>query len=101
MSNPAPDSPGVSADLSGVAWSAGSSAADPPVAADSAARTKIAPVDRFTCKASARLARPERFELPTLGSEDRCSIRLSYGRIRVSHSTGCWRHKAGPSHAAG
>src|SRR3954454_3057992 len=26
------------------------------------------------------LARPERFELPTLGSEDRCSIQLSYGR---------------------
>jgi hypothetical protein len=26
------------------------------------------------------LARPERFELPALGSEDRCSIQLSYGR---------------------
>ena len=26
------------------------------------------------------MARPERFELPTLGSEDRCSIQLSYGR---------------------
>ena len=24
--------------------------------------------------------RPERLELPTLGSEDRCSIQLSYGR---------------------
>ena len=26
-------------------------------------------------------ARPERFELPTLGFEVRCSIQLSYGRI--------------------
>jgi hypothetical protein len=25
--------------------------------------------------------RPERLELPTLGSEDQCSIQLSYGRI--------------------
>ncbi len=25
---------------------------------------------------------PERFELPTLGSEDRCSIQLSYGCIK-------------------
>jgi hypothetical protein len=25
--------------------------------------------------------RPERLELPTLGSEDRCSVQLSYGRI--------------------
>ncbi len=29
-------------------------------------------------------ARPERFELPTLGSVDRCSIQLSYGRSRSS-----------------
>jgi hypothetical protein len=27
------------------------------------------------------LARPERFELPTLGFEVRCSIQLSYGRL--------------------
>lgn len=34
------------------------------------------------------LARPERFELPTLGFEDRYSIQLSYGRrLRASHST--------------
>ena len=26
------------------------------------------------------MARPERFELPTLGSEVRCSVQLSYGR---------------------
>ena len=25
--------------------------------------------------------RPERLELPTLGSEDRCSVQLSYGRL--------------------
>ena len=25
--------------------------------------------------------RPERLELPTLGSEGRCSIQLSYGRV--------------------
>jgi hypothetical protein len=30
---------------------------------------------------SFRLARPGRFELPTLGSVDQCSIQLSYGRI--------------------
>jgi hypothetical protein len=40
------------------------------------------------------MARPERFELPTLGSEDRCSIQLSYGRISVSHSMGHSAHKA-------
>jgi hypothetical protein len=28
-----------------------------------------------------RMARPERFELPTLCFEGRCSIQLSYGRI--------------------
>ena len=28
------------------------------------------------------MARPERFELPTLCLEGRCSIQLSYGRIR-------------------
>jgi hypothetical protein len=27
------------------------------------------------------LARPERFELPTLWFEARCSIQLSYGRV--------------------
>ncbi len=33
-----------------------------------------------------KMVRPERFELPTLGSEDRCSIQLSYGRkIRTVH----------------
>ena len=28
-----------------------------------------------------KLARPERFELPTLCFEGRCSIQLSYGRV--------------------
>ena len=28
-----------------------------------------------------RVARPERFELPTLCFEGRCSIQLSYGRV--------------------
>ena len=43
------------------------------------------------------MARPERFELPTLGFVDRCSIQLSYGRIklavesiRVSHQCGAY-----------
>jgi hypothetical protein len=31
-----------------------------------------------------KVARPERFELPTLWFEARCSIQLSYGRILVS-----------------
>ena len=30
------------------------------------------------------MARPERFELPTLWFEARCSIQLSYGRTIVS-----------------
>src|ERR1700728_3589515 len=29
-----------------------------------------------------KVARPERFELPTLWFEARCSIQLSYGRVR-------------------
>ena len=31
--------------------------------------------------------RPERFELPTLWFEARCSIQLSYGRVVLSPST--------------
>ena len=31
------------------------------------------------------MARPERFELPTLWFEARCSIQLSYGRVRPSY----------------
>jgi hypothetical protein len=31
-----------------------------------------------------KVARPERFELPTLWFEARCSIQLSYGRICVA-----------------
>jgi hypothetical protein len=34
-----------------------------------------------------RVARPERFELPTLWFEARCSIQLSYGRMFVTPST--------------
>ena len=33
------------------------------------------------CKLLKRVARPERFELPTLWFEARCSIQLSYGRV--------------------
>ena len=29
------------------------------------------------------MARPERFELPTLWFEARCSIQLSYGRVQT------------------
>ena len=32
------------------------------------------------------MARPERFELPTLCFEGRCSIQLSYGRVFETHS---------------
>jgi hypothetical protein len=31
------------------------------------------------------MARPERFELPTLWFEARCSIQLSYGRVPPSY----------------
>ena len=31
------------------------------------------------------MARPERFELPTLWFEARCSIQLSYGRVNTSY----------------
>src|SRR6266568_2905432 len=34
-----------------------------------------------------KLVRPERLELPTLCSEGRCSIQLSYGRLAEIHST--------------
>jgi hypothetical protein len=34
-------------------------------------------------KSSKQVARPERFELPTLWFEARCSIQLSYGRITL------------------
>ena len=36
---------------------------------------------RLGCKLLKRVARPERFELPTLCFEGRCSIQLSYGRV--------------------
>jgi hypothetical protein len=36
---------------------------------------------RVTRKLLKRVARPERFELPTLWFEARCSIQLSYGRV--------------------
>ena len=32
------------------------------------------------CKSLKNMVRPERFELPTLCFEGRCSIQLSYGR---------------------
>ena len=34
-----------------------------------------------------KMVRPEGFEPPTLGSEDQCSIQLSYGRARTSAAT--------------
>jgi hypothetical protein len=40
---------------------------------------------RMIRKLLKRVARPERFELPTLWFEARCSIQLSYGRVRPSY----------------
>ncbi len=42
----------------------------------------------FACSGTDReeVARSERFELPTLGFEVRCSIQLSYERINVFNS---------------
>jgi hypothetical protein len=39
--------------------------------------------DGGQCLVKVALARSERFELPTLGFEVRCSIQLSYERINV------------------
>src|SRR5450432_617562 len=39
---------------------------------------------RQTNNSSVEVARPERFELPTLCFEGRCSIQLSYGRVDCS-----------------
>src|SRR5579863_8945808 len=47
-----------------------------------------------------KVVRPERLELPTLCSEGRCSIRLSYGRMRAFYwkcGLGCgggWEEKS-------
>ena len=38
-----------------------------------------------TAPSGLRVARPERFELPTLWFEARCSIQLSYGRVPPSY----------------
>ena len=46
--------------------------------------TKENPVNANTAN---KPVRPEGFEPPTLGSEDRCSIQLSYGRIEHSVPT--------------
>jgi hypothetical protein len=47
-------------------------------------------------KFSAKMARPERFELPTLWFEARCSDPLSYGRVNgVDYSNvPAWAHGA-------
>ena len=37
------------------------------------------------------MARPERFELPTLWFEARCSIQLSYGRAGEEDTPRCCR----------
>ncbi len=36
------------------------------------------------------MARPERFELPTLWFEARCSIQLSYGRVGTILPRDAW-----------
>ncbi len=47
---------------------------------DETRRRSKDPATRRCSHTFVEMARPERFELPTLGSEDRCSIQLSYGR---------------------
>ena len=44
---------------------------------------------RTICKSLRRMARPERFELPTLCFEGRCSIQLSYGRVVLNSQCLC------------
>src|SRR5579863_9562993 len=42
------------------------------------------------------MARPERFELPTLWFEARCSIQLSYGRVRPSYQNSRVTRRSAP-----
>ena len=46
------------------------------------------------------MARPERFELPTLWFEARCSIQLSYERVRRRHGTSAVDGKEGDAPVA-
>ena len=52
---------------------------------------KVLPMSQVRCVTHVsgldplKLARPERFELPTLWFEARCSIQLSYGRVPPSY----------------
>src|ERR1700761_99736 len=73
---------------------------------DARPRTR-ARIVRVTAIAVGGLARSERFELPTLGIEIRCSIQLSYERIGLfdvqtpgSDEATPFRHVAGCSHLA-
>jgi hypothetical protein len=45
--------------------------------------TDAVKVAQTQCGAGLEVARPERFELPTLWFEARCSIQLSYGRVTI------------------
>ena len=51
------------------------------VARDTAGNPSLRSAKKLTGPFHFKMARPERFELPTTWFEARCSIQLSYGRV--------------------